>query len=142
MGETPLVSEQLLVVRLYPSVRIIMSDAAEVTDAVEQEVVPSEVTERAPETAQEETSSTEAVNEITDLDDQQLKRKRDEDGDEDSNGKRAAVQQGEESSLPVAVAVSAVPAAAMSSISASGDNETISIAPDKVGQIIGTKVIF
>ena len=78
----------------------------------------------------DEHSSSDAANGNSETEDQQLKRKRDEGDDDAENSKRAAV------STPAAE----TPAAAVSSISASGDVETISIAPDKVGQIIGTKV--
>ena len=83
----------------------------------------------------DEHSSSDAANGNTETEDQQLKRKRDEGDDDAENSKRAAV------STPAAdTPASTGQPAAVSSISASGDEETISIAPDKVGQIIGTKV--
>lgn len=82
----------------------------------------------------DEHSSSDAANGNDETEDQQLKRKRDEGDDDAENSKRAAVAE------PTADTPASAQPAAVSSISASGDEETISIAPDKVGQIIGTKV--
>lgn len=114
-----------------------MSEVTETPEIVEEVAASPAVIEETAEVVPEEQSSTEVASETNDTDDQQLKRKRDEGDDDEAAAKRASIPQ--ETAVPAA-AVSAVPAAAVSSISASGDNETISIAPDKVGQIIGTKV--
>lgn len=106
---------------------------SEVTDTavVEETVdVASDIIDTPVAEDNDEHSSSDAANGNSETEDQQLKRKRDEGDDDAENSKRAAV------STPAAE----TPAAAVSSISASGDVETISIAPDKVGQIIGTKV--
>ena len=106
---------------------------SEITDtAVGEEIadVASDIIDTPVAEDNDEHSSSDAANGNSETEDQQLKRKRDEGDDDAENSKRAAV------STPAAE----TPAAAVSSISASGDVETISIAPDKVGQIIGTKV--
>ena len=112
-----------------------MSEIAD-TPIVEEAVdVASDIVETSAAQDNDEHSSSDAANGNTETEDQQLKRKRDEGDDDAENSKRAAV------STPAAdTPASAGQPAAVSSISASGDVETISIAPDKVGQIIGTKV--
>lgn len=116
-----------------------MSDASESNEVPEEVVETPEVVETAEVVTAEETSE-EVANESNESEDQQLKRKRDEDDNEAADAKRATVQP-EAAAVVVTAAASAVTSSSIiSTLSASGDSETISIAPDKVGQIIGTKV--
>ena len=118
-----------------------MSESAETTESAEEVVTVTEIVGVAEEVTAEETSE-EVTNGSEETEDQKLKRKRDGDDNESADAKRTTVQ----TETPAVVVPVAVTAAAsnsiISSLSPAGDSEMISIAPDKVGQIIGTKVTF
>ena len=111
-----------------------MSEIADTTVTEEVVHVATGVVDTPVAQDNDEHSSSDAANGNDETEDQQLKRKRDEGDDDAEISKRAAVAE------PTADTPASAQPAAVSSISASGDVETISIAPDKVGQIIGTKV--
>ena len=118
-----------------------MSESAETTEAAEEIVAVTEIVGVAEEITAEQTPE-EVTNGNEETEDQKLKRKRDGDDNESADAKRTTVQS-EAPAVVIPVAVSAVTSnSIISSLSPAGDSEMISIAPDKVGQIIGTKVTF
>ena len=124
---------------LFAANFIKMSEVVENNEVQEHAVEVSEIVEVVEEVTSGQTSR-EAINGIEETEDQKLKRKRDGDDDESADAKRSTVQS-EVPAVAVPVAASVVaPSSIISSLSPAGDSEMISIAPDKVGQIIGTKV--
>ena len=118
-----------------------MSESAETTESAEEIVTVTEIVGVAEEVTAEETSE-EVTNGSEETEDQKLKRKRDGDDNESADAKRTTVQT-EAPAVVIPVAVTAVASnSIISSLSPAGDSEMISIAPDKVGQIIGTKVTY
>ena len=107
-----------------------MSEVAE-SNEVHEEVAVEEIA------VVETEAETEVVaNDTNETEDQQLKRKREDDDEASADAKRATTQP------DAAPAVTVGAPAANASLSVAGDSETLSIAPDKVGQIIGTKVNY